>query len=121
MEKEEIKESNVYTGGVLVRTAMIGLCVAVIVLQGADAISTYLALATGKASEQNGLLVVLSDALGWPIMRIVLVAKITVACVFSVAILKTKPTWRVVWVLVAVAAYYTAIVAANFHWAKVLW
>jgi len=100
---------------------MIWLCVAVIVLQGADAISTYLALATGKASEQNGLLLVLSDALGWPIMRIVLAAKMAVASVFGVALLKTKPTWRVVLVLVAVAAYYATIVAANFHWAKVLW
>ena len=102
-----------------VKVAMISLCVAVIALQIADGLSTYLAIATGKASEQNSMLVQISSFTSWSIMWVVFLAKLSVAGIFGVAMVTTKPTWSAVLAVGVVAAFYTVVVAGNMHWVRV--
>jgi Mg/Co/Ni transporter MgtE len=95
------------------KKAIYGFGWAAILLQAADAVSTYLALATGKAQENNFLLVGLAETSGATINSVVLISKIVLACLFFVAMRKTKPTRPVLAALIGVAAFYLLIVAQN--------
>jgi len=86
---------------------------AVIALQAADAVSTYLALATGIATENNFLLVGLAKTSGATINSAVLVSKIVVSCLFFIAMRKTKPTRLALAALAGVVVFYLVIVAQN--------
>lgn len=95
------------------KNALDGLGLAVIALQAVDAASTYLALATGKAQENNFLLVSLAENSGTTINCVVLFSKIIVAGLFFAAIRKTKPTLAALASLFFVVIFYSAIVAQN--------
>jgi hypothetical protein len=94
-----------------------GLFLFLIALQAADALSTHLALATGKAQENNHLLLLISDAIFWPVIETVFVAKILSSGIFGVAILKTKASWPAAIVLALLAVYFLYVVGLNFFWA----
>ena len=99
------------------RQVMLGLCLLLIVLQAADGLSTHLAIATGKAEEQNELLLALAHMLGWSVIDTVFAAKIVTSAIFGVAMLKTKATPMLVVILALLAVYVGYIVAMNFYWA----
>lgn len=102
---------------VWLRRAMLGLCLALIVLQAGDAISTHLALATGHAEEKNDLLVTLASLLNWSVIETVFAAKIITAGLFGVAMIKAKPTIPTVICLAMLVLYFAHIVSMNFYWA----
>lgn len=95
------------------KKAIDGFGWAVIALQAADAVSTYLALATGKAQENNFLLVGLAKTSGTTINSAVLVSKIVVSCLFFIAMRKTKPTRPVLAALIGVVVFYSVVVSQN--------
>lgn len=99
------------------RRIMLGLCVLLIALQAADGLSTHLALATGKAEEQNELLLSLARVLGWPVMNVVFAAKVVTSLIFGLAMLRTKATPLMVVTLALLTAYVGHIVVMNFYWA----
>lgn len=103
-----------------IQKVMVGLCLALIVLQAADGLSTHLALSTGLAQENNELLIALSKALGWPIMQTVMAAKILVGGFFGISIIKTSATPFGVGILAVLAVYFGYIVGMNFYLAWVL-
>ena len=96
---------------------MLGLCLLLIALQAADGLSTHLAIATGKAEEQNELLLALAHMLGWSVIDTVFVSFIVTSAIFGVAMLKTKATPMLVVILALLAVYVGYIVAMNFYWA----
>lgn len=85
----------------------------VIVLQFADAISTYWALDTGQAQENNLLLVAIARYTQLDVMVVVVAAKLIVAVVFFLAMKKSKPTWGSLFVMFGMAAFYLEIVSSN--------
>jgi hypothetical protein len=98
---------------------MVVLCLVVIALQAADALSTYLVLKTGQAQENNELLVRAAQLFGLSIEWIVVVSKVAVAAVFGVAMSRTKAKFSTVMALLALVCFYFYIVATNFYWAHV--
>lgn len=94
---------------------MVALCLVIIGLQFADAISTYMAMATGKTQEKNELLLNLASTTTLSIAWVVALAKMLVAALFGVSIYFTEATYAVVTVLFGVSIYYAIIVAQNFH------
>lgn len=99
---------------------MVGLCMLLIALQFADAISTYLALNTGRTVEKNELLINFAEILDWPVFGVVIVAKLVVAAFFGLAMTRTKPSPVVLGLLVVLAAYVSLVVGMNFYWAWAL-
>lgn len=85
----------------------------VIVLQAADALSTYWALSTGQAHEKNLLLVAVAHYFQVDVLWVVMAAKILVAAVFILALQRNKPTWTSLFVMFGMAAFYLNIVADN--------
>jgi len=85
----------------------------VIVLQFLDALSTYWALSTGQAHEQNHLLVALAHIGQVDVMWIVVAAKFVVAAVFILAMQKNKATWTNLFVMFGMTAFYLHIVSDN--------
>lgn len=102
------------------RRAMLGLCLALIVLQAGDALSTHLALATGHAEEKNELLLSIASMLNWSVMDTVFAAKILTGGLFGVAMIKAKPSVPSVICLAMLVAYFVHIVSMNFYWAFTL-
>ena len=88
--------------------------------QAADGLSTYLALSTGRAREQNELLLTISQALDWSVISTVLAAKALTAWLFWLTIRNRKATLAGVCAMAGLAAYISHIVAMNFYWAWVL-
>ncbi len=102
------------------RRAMLGLCLALIVLQAGDAISTHMALATGHAEEKNELLLSIASMLNWSVMDTVFAAKVVTGGLFGVAMIKAKPNKTNVICLALLVAYFVHIVSMNFYWALTL-
>ena len=102
------------------RKAMLVLCILLIALQFGDGLSTHLAISTGRAEEQNGLLLSISQFLSWSIIETVFAAKILTGSIFGVAMLRTKPTPLLILILTVLTVYVGRIVATNFYLAWVL-
>ena len=85
----------------------------IIVLQVVDAISTFYALQTGHAQEQNQLLNAVSHYGQLHIMWVVVAAKCLVAGLFVLAMRRSKPSWTNLFVLFGVAAFYLNVVSNN--------
>ena len=85
----------------------------IIVLQVVDAVSTHYALVTGVLYEQNQLLNVVAHFSQLHIMQVVVVAKMLVAGMFFLAMLRAKPSWTNLFLLFAVAAFYIDVVVNN--------
>ena len=96
---------------------MLGLCLLLIALQAADGLSTHLAIATGKAEEQNELLLALAHMLGWSVIDTVFAAKIVTSVIFGIAMLKTRATPTLIAILALLTIYVGYVVAMNFYWA----
>lgn len=96
------------------------LCLFIMVLQGFDAVSTFMALNTGHLVEKNVLLSRTAQLLDTPIGNVVLVSKIVVAVLFGWLMLKQKPTLNAVVVLFLVAAFYVTVVQRNFYWVSIV-
>lgn len=101
-------------------TALVGLCALVIFLQGADAVSTFIALDTGHLVERNALLNRISSHMNLPIKWVVLLAKATVSALFIVVMIKTKATKTNLALLVCFATFYVHVVSENFYWINVV-
>lgn len=99
---------------------MLGLCLLLIALQVADAVSTYLALGTGQAEEKNQLLVSVAATFDLPIMQVIVAAKLVVAAFFAMAITRTRPTPVILGILTALVFYCSYVVAMNFYWFRIL-
>ena len=99
---------------------MMGLCLALIVLQAADGYSTHLALATGRATEQNDLIVSLAHLFHLPVIEMVFVAKFVTCGIFGATMVQGKATPMGVIALLLLAAYLGQIVVTNFYWAWTL-
>ena len=89
------------------------LFLTVIVLQVADALSTFYALDTGQAYEQSYLLVAAAHLAQIHMMWVVVFAKLVVAALFIVARKKSKPTWANLFVMFGMTAFYLLIVSNN--------
>lgn len=98
----------------------VALAFYLIAMQAADGLSTYLALSTGRAREQNELLLTISQALDWSVISTVLAAKALTAWLFWLTIRNRKATLAGVCAMAGLAAYVSHIVAMNFYWAWVL-
>lgn len=95
------------------QAGLVCLCLAVIALQAADGLSTYHALATGQAQENNAILVGLANATGAEIIWVVLAAKIFVAGLMFIAMRRTKVSIPVIVALVFTILFYGVVVAGN--------
>jgi hypothetical protein len=98
------------------RAAFIGMCVLVVLLQGADAYSTFAALDTGMLVERNELLNRIAYESDLPIKWVVLLAKLLVVALFFLVMLKTKATRTNLAVLICFAAFYIHVIAENIYW-----
>ena len=85
----------------------------IVVLQVLDALSTFFALETGFAQEQNQLLNAVAHFSQLHIMWVVVAAKCLVATLFLMAMKRTKPSWGNLFVLFGVAAFYMNVVSNN--------
>lgn len=119
LSKNEIAAGNEVSDPALQRV-MVWLCIAVIFLQGADAISTFIALNTGLLKEHNELLNRINHWLNWPIHWTVLMAKVAVATIFAGAMIKTKATKMNVIALILLVAFYIHVVIDNFYWISIV-
>lgn len=104
----------------LLKQMMQGLCILIIILQGFDAVSTFIALDTGHLVEKNFLLTRAAKLLEAPIQSVVLGSKILVASLFVLLMVKQKPTINAVVVLFFVAAFYLTVVQRNFYWVSIV-
>lgn len=104
----------------ILKITMQCLCIMIIVLQGFDAFSTFMALNTGHLFEKNVLLVTTAYLLNAPIASVVLGAKLLVAVLFGWLMFNTKPTLNAVAALFFVAVFYVIVVHNNFYWVSVV-
>lgn len=100
----------------VLKLAMQGLCVLIMVLQAFDAISTFMGLNTGHLSEKNILLLTTAHLLNAPIESVVLGAKALVAALFGWLMFNSKPTLNGVVMLFFVAVFYIIVVQRNIYW-----
>lgn len=95
---------------------MVHLCLAIIVLQVADAYSTYLSLSTGLMKENNHILLTLAQFCQAPVVAVVIVSKALIALLFLLVIKKSTATAFNVFFLCLVVIYYVHIVFMNVFW-----
>lgn len=96
------------------------LCVLIMILQGFDAVSTFMALNTGHLVERNVLLSKTALLLNVPIEYVVFGSKMLVASLFGWLMVKQKPTLNAVVILFFVAAFYMQVVQQNFYWIEIV-
>jgi hypothetical protein len=101
------------------KLVMQSMCMLIMVLQGLDAASTFIALNTGHLVEKNELLTKTAQQLDVPIEAVVLGAKVFVTSLFGFLMIKQKPTINAVVVLFFLAAFYIVIVHRNFYWVSI--
>ena len=109
-----IEKAQTSASGSLIRLALFrNLCILLIGLQAADALSTWWGLSTSIAQEQNQLLIWFSQISGLSLITVVFLAKAVTALLFVCLLARKKVTLTEVAYLFLLGGYLVFVVMGN--------